>query len=214
MVATMVRLLQVAREILPWWWPYPLIIGSILFIGALLLLVPQRWWGRINYLRWRLPRWFHATCMWILYAPRCIIDELVISRRLLQTDGSYDARYTATIDVHIKNRGKPLKVDLSSAKVCLEQRTGWEQQIVQLRLETHRGIPEIRLEPWGTGDYEVEVSTIYRGSRPEAFPDPENKKDCRRGYQGIYVALPRGLRRELHKGLYCKPVREYHVGIV
>ena len=48
LVATVVKLFQVAQEILPWWWPWPLVIGVALLVIALLLLVPTSWWKQIG----------------------------------------------------------------------------------------------------------------------------------------------------------------------
>ncbi len=61
-VATVVRLFQVAQEILPWWWPWPLVIGVILFVVALLLLVPLSWWKRFGRGLTNIPRNLGIIC--------------------------------------------------------------------------------------------------------------------------------------------------------
>jgi len=62
--ATVARLLELAREMWPWWWPWPIIVGGILFIVALLLLVPPDVWtlpkrSCAMFKNWRYWRCYH-----------------------------------------------------------------------------------------------------------------------------------------------------------
>jgi hypothetical protein len=114
---------------------------------------------------------------------------------------------TATFEIAVKNKSKPLKINLSSANVCLEQRVGWAQRNVRFRLDTHPIIPEIELKPCESWHYQLVISHVCRGNL-DSLPDVQKKEKRRWGIWGISVTLPNGGMRPLHKGADCQPERQ------
>ena len=199
-------------------WVVPiLIIGVIAIVVAFLILIisPRRWrniWQSII----GFPRWLKETCVWIFCGPKCTIGDPTFNQSEVSKVGQdyYETKITATFGVTVKNKSKPIRVNFSPAEVCLEQIVGWDQKKVPFILETHKGIPKKRLEPRKSDDYEVEVYLVCGGGDREHFPDIH--KDYRWGIQGIYVVLPRGLSKELRKGIYYRAPRKllYYLKLV
>jgi len=196
----------------PWWIIALLVIGiTAIFVSFLILLTPPRRWRNIWQSIIGFPRSFIETCVWIFCGPKCTIDKPTFYQSEVSKIGQncYETKITATFGVAVKNKSKPISVNLTPAKVCLEQIVGWDQKKVQFILETHTGILKKRLEPWKSDDYEVEVYLVCSGGDYEHFPNTH--KDYRWGIQGIYVTLPRGLSKELHKGIYYKAPRQHYI---
>jgi hypothetical protein len=177
---------------------------GIVLLALLILIVPPRRWKTIWCSVLGLPRWFRNTYYWKCYGPRCNIGEPIFKSSEISEIGhdDYEAKITASIMVWIKTKGESLRINLSSANVCLEQRVGWEQQKVPFRLYTHQVIPEIMLKPRKEWCDQILVSLICRGNR-ESFPDIKKRPRC--GVWGISVTLPKGGTRQLHKGANCQP---------
>jgi hypothetical protein len=126
-VATVVRLLQVAQEILPWWWPYPLIIGGVLFISALLLLVPVLWWRILQQTIEGAPRWFRETYLWKFSGPRCTIDVPQVDFQLIESEQmrQYATKVFVTVVVPEQTRQYcPIRCDFSNMTFELKQKRG------------------------------------------------------------------------------------------
>lgn len=198
------RMLQSGQPPWPHWAIGLLVGGGILFVVALLILMPCAWWGNIRSWWIGLPRWFHNTYYWKRYGPRCNIGEPIFKPSEISEIGhdDYEAKITASVMVWITTKGGALRINLSSAHVFLEQRVGWEQQKTRFRLDTHQGIPEIMLKPHEEWCDQILVSSIYRGKR-ESFPDIQKRLRC--GAWGISITLPMGGTRHLHKKAHCQP---------
>lgn len=185
----------------PQWVIWLLVAGGILVFTALLILIPVTWWKRNWYTVHRFCRLFGETIYWRIYGPKWTFDKPTISSSVL--DDGY-LHYTAYIGLHIQTKSKPLKINLSPAKICLEQRTEWNQGIIPYSLETHKGIPEIHHKARRKRYYKVKV-----------YLDPKITLNIQRdnllGIQGIHIALPVGLEKELHEGIYRKTPRQHHI---
>jgi len=202
-VVAMTSILQ--PEPCPWWAILLLILGGITLIaGLLVLIVPPRRWKKLWHSVWGLPKWFHNTCYWKCHGPRCNIGDPIFKPSEISEIGhdDYEAKITATVMVWIKNKSKPIKVNLSSTNVCLEQKVGWREQKARFPLYVHQGIPEIMLKPHEEWCDQILVSLIHRGNG-DSLPDIKKRSRC--GVRGICITLPKGGERHLHKGTHCQP---------
>jgi hypothetical protein len=199
----MARMLQ--PEPMPCWALILLILGGVTIVsGLLILIVPPRRWGSLWHSVLELPKWLHSTCYWECHGPRCTIGNPIFKPSEISEIGhdDYEAKISASIMVWIKTGDKPLRINLSSANVCLEQKVGWDERKTRFQLNTQQVIPEIILEPHVVWCDQILVNKMCHGKR-ESFPDIQKRH--RWGVRGISVALPKGNVKQLHKGAHCKP---------
>jgi hypothetical protein len=205
LVGTAVEIISRVQPI-PWWAILLLVIGSLtLVIGLLILIVPPRHWKNIWHSVFGLPKWFRNACYWKCYGPKCTIGDPIFKPSEITEIGhdDFEAKISASVMIWIKTRGKPLRINLSSTNVCLEQKVGWDERETRFRLNTQQGIPEIILEPCKKWCDQILVSWTYHGKR-DYFPNIQKRH--RWGIWGISIALPRGNVKQLHKGAHCQPV--------
>lgn len=188
----------------PQWTIYLLVIGGVLFIIAMIILVPSSWWKRIRYTILGFFRRLRKWCVWKFYGPKYTIGDPTFNQSEVSEVGQdcYETWITATFRIMAKSKSKPIRISLSSAHVCLEQRVQWQQQKVQLRLDTHQIIRVIQLKPNKKWSRQVNVCGVYRGGR-DSIPNIKKKKDW--GIWGILVTLHNGDIRPLHKGAKYQP---------
>lgn len=180
---------------------------AIVVIALLILIVPPRHWKHTWYSVRGLPRRFCTACIWWCYGPKYNIYGPIFKSEVSEIgQGSYKGTITASIWVWIKSKNKPLRVNFSSANVCLEQRVGWEQRNARFRLDTGQGFPEVTLKPHEEWHEQILVSLGWRGGNRDSFPDTQKRHHC--GVWGIWVTLPKADMRQLHKGADCHPSRE------
>lgn len=178
---------------------------AIVIIALLILVVPPKNWRRIWQLMLGLPRWIYETYIWKRYGPKYTIGDPSIDSKILEN--SIGTRYTANVVVTITNWDKyPLEVDLRWVKVCVAQKAGWKPLSIGLTTKLGQGI--ITLKSGETGRYPVVLDYIWNGNS-EGSPNIHSR--YKYGVQGIYVIF-RGNRRELHRGLYCKPIPQKVIG--
>jgi len=195
----------------PLWYQSPFMIMGIIIalIGVLILFAPSKFWRNLWNSLIRLPRWFGITYTWLRYSPRYRISDPTFTDEFSKTN--YEEKITAIVNIWIKNRNKPLKINLNSANVCLELRVGWEQQKVRFRLDTKQGISEIILKPGENWQGQVSVTMLSQGNLEPLF---DIRKMLHYGVWGICVILPHGGMKQLHKGSDCQPRRQSSVGII
>jgi len=197
------RMLQ--SEPWPHWVIGLLVVGGIAFVVAMLILiVPPRRWKSIWHSVFGLPKWFRNACYWKCHGPICAIGDPIFKPSEVSEIGhdDYEAKITASVMVWIKTRGKPLRINLSSTNVCLEQKVGWDERETRFRLNTQQGIPEVILKSREEWCDQILVSWAYHGKR-ESFPNIQKRH--RWGIWGISIALPKGNVKQLHKGAHCQP---------
>ena len=203
-MATVVRLFQVAKEVLPWWWPYPLVAGSILFITALLLLVPFSWWKVAREYLTALPYQMRRVYLWRLYGPRYSISDPTVS----QETTNAESRYSATVELFVANRDNyPLTVEFHHIEINIRQHCGRiPPRWCFLSPPSTGAVPQDAIQPRESKLYQIPLDGTHVGS---AYPNL--KQDYQWGIQGIFVSLPSIGRKELHKGMYRKQVRQQTV---
>jgi len=186
----------------PQWAILFLSIGISLFIIALGILVPPQWWPWANI--GNKKRRLHSTYLWIRYRPKYIIEKPVIESSLFNDHGPAEIQYKAKFGISIKNRALPIKVRLHEASVVIEQETEWGKNT--LYLGNLPGQPEIEMKPGDKGHWDLVVSTARVGGNAKNSPDLQ--KTYQWGIQQIYITLPKSGPRELHKGIYHKPIKQ------
>lgn len=191
-------------------WPWLLLIfGIVLILIAVFISVPSiaRLLSPV-----RLLISFGKLVIWWIYKPECHINRPTVNSNISQRPGSnfYELYIEAKIEVWIKNKNKnrELKVDFSSVYVCLEQRVGWEQIPRQFRVATYTGVRESILKPGAEFHSPIMVTDNSHAGESTTYLF-DISKDYDLGYGGIWVILPGGIRRELHKGIKCKLVVVY-----
>ncbi len=201
---------------LPWYQDRYFLVGIIIVIIALLvLIIPPRHWMKLWYSVLGTPRWLYIRFMWIVYAPKYIISNPII--REVEVASSWvsappELHYKASFSISVKNKGMPMKLRLQEAVVFILQETEWGMRKT-LQLGNLPAQDEKEFKPNDEGHWDLIVGTISGHQISPPTNHPNLKKKYSWGIQGIYVTLPKLGTKELHKGLYRKPVREYHVGI-
>ena len=183
--ATVARLLQVAQEILPWWWPWPVIVGGILFIVALLLLVPLTWWQNIVRCVLGLPRWLRETYIWKFHGPVYTFKGPKMTFEVSQDEQSI--KYTAKVSLSVKNRNHyPLRVIIEDMRIDLEQKLALRKLHAQLNVVTGTA-REILLKPQEESTREVVLSWSPYNNPAIVFVDIY--KPYRWRIKGVKVSL-------------------------
>lgn len=177
---TMVKLLEVSQELWPWWWPWPLIIGGVLFVVALLVLVPPKWWGNIRSSIISLPKWLHETYTWKRYGPLYTFGEPKVDCQIEQ--GGQRVIYSAQVCVSVKNRyNNCLQISVNSMNIRIEQKRKYPKPFVELELppvangasgiETVKGI---LLQPQQSGCYDIALSAAISRNPLIVLPNIHN----------------------------------------
>lgn len=197
------RILQ--PEPWPCWAIILLIIGCIVLVaGLLILVVPPKNWKCLRYSVLGVPGWLRNLYLWMKYGPKYSFGKPSIKQPL----PDHQDTYKATITLHIENRdNNPLIVHFSLARFNMEQRVG--RRMIRIELKLPIGFPhEEVIESQKERDFNIP----FIGFRDET-DCLDLGKNYQRGIQGIQVELSGVGRKELHKGLYCKPTQEYHIGV-
>lgn len=199
-----------SAEIWPKWTVWFLIIGILLFIIALVVLAPSKWWSleNIKNLRRRL----HDTYFWLRYRPKCIIENPTIESSVLGFNhGIKEVEYRAKFRVSIKNKVLPIKVRFHQSFVLIEQETEWGGK-EPLHLANIPYEPDIEMKPREENHWDLIATRSCLGGDMRNFPDLQ--KPYKWGIRSVYVILPKLGLREFHKGLYHKPVKQKSTPIV
>lgn len=183
-------ILQSGQQQWPQWTICFLGIGVVLFIVALLILVPHHWW--VNVRNWcaRLPKKILTIYMWKRYGPTYSLDKLSLQQPL----SNHEDTYKAIISLHVKNRDDDsLKVHFSGARFRFQQQLRRKRLLVTLTPTP--GFPwEQEIAPHKEGNYEVPLI---------GFSDDADYLNLNRPYQweiwGIAIELEGIGRRSLSK---------------
>lgn len=205
--AFMSRLPQLlpSQQAIPWYQSGFFWVGIVIVVIALLILIvpPKRWkhiWQSVLGLR----RWLRNLYLWMRYGPKYSFGKPSMKQPL----PDHQDTYKATITLHIENKdNNPLTVHFSLARFNIEQRV--RRRMIHIELKPPIGFPHNEvIESQKERDFNIpfigfcdETDCLDLG------------KNYQRGIQGIQVELSGVGRKELHKGLYCKPTQEYHIGV-
>lgn len=178
---------------------------AVVIVALLVLIISPKGWSKI----WRSilssPIFLYHTFVWRIYKPEYVINELNFIIEISEkAKDFYEAKITASTNVWIKAKRCPIKVDLISIRACLEQEVGWEKRKTQFPLNIQQvGNPQLTLQPGEDCHIEI-IGDLPCNGKLESFPTPQ--KNYRSGVWGIYVSLPKGVTREIYKGIKCKPM--------
>lgn len=186
----------------PWWAIILLIAGVIsLIIGLLILIVPPKKWRSLSPIR--IQKQIRSNCIWLFRGPKWSCSKpIIFLNEVFQTpddDIRGQIKYGATISLTIKNRDKsPLEVGFYSLTVNIEQRYGRSK----IKKSLYPNISNrVTIQPSHKDTFKFHLHGICDERRMI-----DVKKPYDWGIQGILVALNGVFYRELHSGIYYKPV--------
>lgn len=206
MGVAMARMLQ--SEPWPWWSIVLLVIGGITLIAGLLILtVSPRRWKSIGCSIIGFPGWIHRTYIWLSRGPQWSISKPILSPDEITPSNinSVKTNFTTTLSLVIKNRDDyPLEGALYSLEVNVEQRLGRIKVRCALRPNPSY---QITIQPHQEGTYKLFLFGACSSHRCLDVTKPYNW-----GIQGISVSLNGAGYKDLHRGLYCKPIPQVRIG--
>ena len=185
------------------WWVIPLMVigGTTLITGLLILTVSPGCWKSI----WRsiigLPRWIPRTYIWLSRGPKWSISKPIISLDEITPSNinSMQTNFTTTMSLVIENRDDyTLEGAIYSLTVNIEQRLGRIK--VRLCLRPNPSY-QIKIQPHREKTYTLVLFGACDSARCLDIEKPYNW-----GIQGITVSLNGAGYRDLHRGLYFKPL--------
>lgn len=192
---TVNSILQCVPAPWPHWAIWFLVIGGIVFVVAMLILVPCHWWRNIRSRVLGIPRWGK----WKLREPSYSISISSISQDLLETG----CKYTAVISLCIKNRDKyPMTIDFGWSKLNLVQLVRRNKLHCSLTLNDAEFPQRSEVPPREEVTYQVPLELQLNAT---VCLDIKRHYDW--GVQGISVYLSGIGMKELHKGIYDKHTR-------
>lgn len=188
-------------------WPWLMLIaGVVIIMIAIFLAIPST----INLLSpIRVCKWINRTCIWLRRGPQWSISEPIISLDEITPSNPnlMQHNYTTTLSLVIKNRDNyPLEGSLYSLELNIVQRLGRSRVICFLRLNPAY---KIQIQPHQEETYKLSLFGQCNGNHCLDIKKPYNW-----GIQGIFVSLSGAGYKELHRGLYSKPISQVSVGIV
>ena len=200
-VAAMVSLLGVS-------WPWFLLIfGITLILIAVFLSVPNT----ANLLSpIRIYKQLRRAWIWWFRGPQWSISKPIISLDEItpRNINSMQTNFTTKLSLVIKNRDDyTLEGSIYSLTVNIEQRLGRIKVILSLRPNPSY---QIKIQPHQEESYELILFGACDSKRCFDIKKPYNNW----GIQGITVGLNGAGYKDLHKGLYFKPIPQKRIGII
>ncbi len=188
-------------------WPWlMLIVGITLIVIAVFLSVPNtvHYFSPIH-----IYKQLRRACIWWFRGPKWSISKPIISLDEITPSNinSMQTNFTTTVSLVIKNRDDyPLEGALYSLQVNIEQRLGRRKVRCLLRPNPSY---QITIQPHQEETYPLVLFGVCNSQR-----SLDIEKHCDWGIQGIMVGLNGAGYKDLHRGLYFKPERKSHIGVI
>lgn len=187
-------------------WPWlMLILGITLIVIAVFVSVPNtvQLFSPIHvYTKLR------RACIWWFRGPQWSSSKPIISLDEVTPGSIGQTNYTATLSLTIKNRDDyTLEGALYSLAVNIEQGSG--RRRVRCMLHPNPSY-QIKIQQHDEETYPLVLFGRCYGTRKLDIEKPYNNW----GIQGITVGLSGAGYKDLHRGLYIKPFRQEHIGII
>ena len=201
------RILQL--EPAPWWAVLLLVIGGLaIIVGLLILIIPPRNWRHVWFSIIHCRYGIKKAYIWWFRGPQWSSSKPIISLDEVTPSSVGQTNYTATLSLTIKNRDDyTLEGALYSLAVNIEQGSGRRRVRCILRPNPSY---QIRIEQHDEETYPlVLLGTCYSARQLDIEKPYDNW-----GIQGITVGLSGAGYKDLHRGLYIKPPRQEHIGII
>jgi len=184
-------------------WPWlVLILGIICILLAVFISSPK---AAEIFSPIRIYRRIHKECIWWRRGPKWTVTKPIVSLDDISPNSIGRINYIARLSLTISNRDNyPLKGVFYSLAVNIEQKSG--RMKIWCILHPNPSY-QIEIEPHCERPYELVVFGVCDSTR-----SIDVEKDYNWGIQGITVSLSGAGYKDLHRGLYIKPIQEYHIG--
>ncbi len=186
-------------------WPWlMLIIGITLIVIAIFLSVPStvNWVSPI-----RIYRQLYRAYIWWYRRPKWSYSEPFISLDEITPNSIGQTNFTTTLSLVIENRDDYiLEGAIYSLTVNIEQRI--ERNKVRLIMRPNPSY-QIKIQP-----HKEKIYTLVLFGVCDSARSLDIEKPYKWGLQGLMLSLNGVGYKDLHKGLYLKPIPQQRIGII